>query len=116
VCDSLLSAARLGDIGTFFPPGDSKWKNADSSHLLSVCVKMVHSSGWNIMRIDVTVIGESPVIAPVREMLISRLAEIAAVPPERIWIKGTTTNTIGELAQGKGVACSVLSELERVSE
>jgi 2-C-methyl-D-erythritol 4-phosphate cytidylyltransferase/2-C-methyl-D-erythritol 2,4-cyclodiphosphate synthase len=116
VCDSLLSAARLGDIGTFFPPGDSKWKNADSSHLLSVCVKMVRSSGWNIMRIDVTVIGESPVIAPVREMLISRLAEIAAVPPERIWIKGTTTNTIGELAQGKGVACSVLSELERVSE
>jgi len=116
VADSILSACRLGDIGTLFPPGLAEWKDADSSHLLSVCTGMVRNAGWEIVRLDVTVIGEKPRIAPIRERLMCRLSEIAAVPLECIWIKGTTTNSLGELAEGKGVGCSVLAELERLSE
>ena len=113
VADAILSASRLGDIGTLFPPTGSQWKDADSSHLLAICVEKVKTAGWEIERLDVTVIGERPKIAPVREMLINRLSEIAGIAVERIWIKGTTTNTIGELAQGKGVGCSVLAQLAR---
>jgi len=113
VADAILAASRLGDIGSFFPPSDPKWKGADSSKLLLFCVKKVREAGWNISRLDVTVIGEKPKITPIRSKLISRLAEITDISEEKIWIKGTTTNTIGELAQGKGVACSVLAELIR---
>lgn len=116
VADAILSASRLGDIGTLFPPGESEWKDADSSHLLAICMEMVRKAGWEIERLDVTVIGERPKIAPTREVFILRLSEIAGIPEEKIWIKGTTTNTIGELAQGKGAACSVLAELVRRTE
>ncbi|MCD4708346.1 MAG: 2-C-methyl-D-erythritol 4-phosphate cytidylyltransferase [Candidatus Sabulitectum sp.] len=113
VADAILSASRLGDIGTLFPPAESEWKDADSSHLLAICVEMVRKAGWEIERLDVTVIGERPRIAPVRDTLIKKLSDIAGILEENIWIKGTTTNTIGELAQGKGVGCSVLAVLVR---
>jgi len=113
VSDAILSASRLGDIGTLFPPEGTRWKDADSSHLLAICVEMVQKAGWEIERLDVTVIGERPKIAPIRDLLMKRLSDIARIPVDRIWIKGTTTNTIGELAQGKGVGCSVLSQLVR---
>jgi 2-C-methyl-D-erythritol 4-phosphate cytidylyltransferase/2-C-methyl-D-erythritol 2,4-cyclodiphosphate synthase len=113
VADAILSASRLGDIGTMFPPSENRWKDADSSLLLRKCIKMIEEAGWEIQRLDVTVIGEKPKIAPVRKQLISRLAEIAGIPVERVWIKGTTTNTIGDLARGTGVGCSVLAELLR---
>jgi len=113
VADAILSASRLGDIGALFPPSESRWKNADSSVLLGTCVEMVKQSGWDIQHLDVTVIGERPKVSPVREMLIRRLAEITGISMENIWIKGTTTNTIGDLARGKGVGCSVLTELVR---
>ncbi len=113
VADAILSASRLGDIGTLFPPGELRWKDADSSHLLAICVEMIREAGWEIERLDVTVIGERPKISPVRDMLMERLSDIVGIAVERIWIKGTTTNTIGELAQGKGVGCSVLAELRR---
>ncbi|MCD6587210.1 MAG: 2-C-methyl-D-erythritol 4-phosphate cytidylyltransferase [Candidatus Fermentibacteraceae bacterium] len=115
VADAILSASRMGDIGTLFPASDSRWKNADSSLLLGSCVAMVKRAGWEIQRLDVTVIGERPKISPVRELLIHRLAEITDISPEKIWIKGTTTNTIGDLARGTGVGCSVLTELVRRS-
>ncbi len=113
VADAILSASRLGDIGTLFPPSESRWKNADSSVLLGTCVKTVKQAGWSIQRLDVTVIGERPKVSPVRDMLIRRLAELTGISMENIWIKGTTTNTIGDLASGKGVGCSVLTELTR---
>ncbi|MCK5133825.1 MAG: 2-C-methyl-D-erythritol 4-phosphate cytidylyltransferase [Candidatus Sabulitectum sp.] len=113
VADAVLSASRLGDIGTLFPPAGSRWKDADSSHLLAICVEMVRKAGWEIERLDVTVIGERPKISPVRDMLMKRLSDIVGISVEKVWIKGTTTNTIGELAQGKGAGCSVLTELVR---
>ncbi len=115
VADAILSAARLGDIGTLFPPSETRWKDADSSFLLKTCVEMVVKAGWEIQRLDVTVIGERPQISPLRMKLINRLAEITGISGEAIWIKGTTTNTIGDLAQGKGVGCSVFAELVRRS-
>lgn len=113
--DALLSAARLGDIGTLFPPGDMKWKDADSAVLLATCMKMVTDAGWQLVSMDVTVIGERPRVSPDRKMFRERLAGILQVPVESVWIKGTTTNTIGDLARGEGLGCVVLAELAGLS-
>lgn len=113
VADAILAASRTGDIGTLFPPDDDKWKNADSSVLLAECMEMVRRSGWEVKLLDVTVIGERPKVAGIRDVLIERLSKILKTPGERLWIKGTTTNTLGELAKGKGVGCHVLAELVR---
>lgn len=116
VADALLSAARLGDIGTLFPPGNPQWKNADSSLLLDHCNLEIKEIGWAIKRLDVTVIGERPKISPNREMFIERLAGILEIPPERIWIKGTTTNSLGDLGRGAGLGCLVHAELVETIE
>lgn len=113
VADAILAAARIGDIGTLFSPDDQRWKDSDSSLLLAECVALVRAEGWNISSLDVTVIGERPRVSPRRDMFTARLAEILQVPAEKLWIKGTTTNTIGELARGKGVGCLALAELSR---
>lgn len=116
VADSILSGARAGDIGVLFPPDDPRWKGADSSLLLTMSSEKIRGEGWRIRRLDITVIGERPRISPLRDMFIRRLAGILSLGEECIWIKGTTTNTIGELANGKGLGCFVLCELVRMSE
>lgn len=114
VADAILAASRAGDIGSLFPPEDMKWKNADSSVLLSKCAAKVREMGWAVKSLDVTVIGERPKVSPFRDMFIKRIAEILNIDPGCVWIKGTTTNTIGELARGTGVGCHVLAGLVRL--
>ncbi len=116
VADAILAGARAGDIGTLFPPEDNQWKGADSSILLAECIDLVRRQGWQVSSLDVTVIGERPRISPQRDMFIERLADILGIPGESIWIKGTTTNTIGELACGKGLGCHALAELVRIDD
>jgi len=113
VADALLSAARLGDIGSFFPPEDKRWKDADSAILLDKVCSLIHNEGWEIGQIDVTVISNFPKIAPVREVMIERIAGITGTEPERIWVKGTTTNTLGDIGRGKGLACMVMARITR---
>lgn len=114
VADAILAGARAGDIGTLFPPDENRWKNADSSILLADCVDLARKRGWKVLSLDVTVIGERPRISGHRDMFIERLADLLGTPRGSIWIKGTTTNTIGELASGKGVGCHALAELVRI--
>ncbi len=114
VADAILAGSRSGDIGTLFPPEDMKWKNADSALLLRECGERALRKGWAVKSLDVTVIGERPRIAPLREMFITRLSEILSISRGSIWIKGTTTNSIGELARGKGLGCHALVVLAGV--
>ncbi len=111
VSDAVLAASRLGDVGTLFPPGDPLWKDADSGMLLSMCMEKIRDQGWELLSLDVTVIGEKPRISPIRDRLRGRLAEILCVDVSAVWIKGTTTNSIGELGRGKGVGCHAIAEL-----
>lgn len=111
VSDAVLAASRLGDVGTLFPPGDPLWKDADSGMLLSMCMEKARDQGWELLSLDVTVIGEKPRISPIRDRLRGRLAEILCVDVSAVWIKGTTTNSIGELGRGKGVGCHAIAEL-----
>ncbi|MCD4846889.1 MAG: 2-C-methyl-D-erythritol 2,4-cyclodiphosphate synthase [Candidatus Aegiribacteria sp.] len=73
----------------------------------------ISRDGWIIRQIDVTVISDLPRIAPVRDKIISRIAGILNVSPETIWVKGTTTNTLGDIGKGKGLGCMVMAIVTR---
>ncbi len=113
VIDALLSASRLGDVGVHFPPGGIRWKDADSSVLLEHVADMVGNDGWWVRQLDVTVVADEPRISPMRNEVIRRMAEILRIPPDRIWVKGTTTNSLGDIGRGKGLGCIAYVELRR---
>ncbi len=110
--DALLAAASLGDIGVFYPPSDPAWKNADSAMILEQCMARVRDAGWELNRLDLTLVGEAPRVSPNRDMMLDRLSSILGAPRSRIWIKGTTTNGLGELGRGGGFGCLALAVLE----
>lgn len=110
--DALLAAASLGDIGTFYPPSDPMWKDADSSLILGGSMERVRAAGWELSRLDLTLVGNMPKVAPNRDMMLDRLSGILSAPRGRIWIKGTTTNTLGDLGRGRGYGCLALAVLE----
>jgi 2-C-methyl-D-erythritol 4-phosphate cytidylyltransferase / 2-C-methyl-D-erythritol 2,4-cyclodiphosphate synthase len=112
VTDAILAAARMGDIGVHFPPSDPSLAGADSAGLLREAVRMVRGGGWAIRQVDATVLALRPSIAPIRMELIESIASILSVDPGMVWIKGTTTNTLGDIGSGKGLGCMVLAVIE----
>ncbi len=113
VADALLSASRSGDIGALFPPGDPRFDGADSALLLGEVAGRVAREGWSLAQLDVTLIGERPRVGAIREELVGSLAELLGVPDERVWVKGTTTNSLGALGRGEGLGCLAMAVLER---
>lgn len=110
--DALLAAASLGDTGVFHPPSDPKWLDADSSLILAGSMDRVREAGWRLYRLDLTLIGDRPRVAPHRSMMIGRISSILGVSKDRVWIKGTSTNTLGDLGRGAGFGCLALAVLE----
>ena len=84
VCDALLGAAGLKDIGTYFPDTDSAWKNADSTMLLTKVVDLISDKGWKVNNLDCTLVLEKPKMKPHVDQIIIRLAELLRVEPDRI--------------------------------
>ena len=102
--DAILGAAALPDIGQHFPDSDSSTKNMDSAQILQHAMKLVTEKGYRIGNADITVITTTPAIAPYREQIRTRLAEMTATDPEAINIKATTEEGLGATAQGKALA------------
>ena len=112
VCDALLGAAALGDIGKHFPDNDSKYKDIDSRVLLrSVCDK-IFGLGYKLSNIDVTVIAQSPKLAPFIEEMRKNVADDVNVPINRINIKATTEEGLGFTGQKLGIAAHAVCILE----
>ncbi|HNW91314.1 MAG TPA: 2-C-methyl-D-erythritol 2,4-cyclodiphosphate synthase [bacterium] len=114
ISDAILGAAGLGDIGQHFPDTDQKWKDADSGLLLKVVVAKAHAAGWQVGNIDATVICEEPKIAPLREAVCARVAELAGIVPAAVNIKGKTTEHLGFLGRCEGIAAQAVVLLERL--
>lgn len=112
ICDALLGAAAMGDIGLHFPDTDPKFKGVSSLDLLSAAVDMIRSSGFEIVNIDATVFAEAPKIGPYRDDIGQNLARTLGIDPNRINIKATTTEGLGYVGRGDGMAamCVVLLE------
>lgn len=90
ITDALLGAVSAGDIGSFFPPGDARWKNADSSIFLNVALEEVHNAGYRIVNIDTTLVLSAPKIGPLASDLRERVAELLHLKPSDVGIKAKT--------------------------
>ena len=106
VADALLGAAAMGDIGDHFPPGDPKWKDADSLELLAKVGWMVAAGGYEIVNVDATLILEKPKIAPYKREMRENIARALKTSIENISVKATTTEGLGFTGRGEGVAAS----------
>lgn len=104
ICDALLGAAALSDIGHYFPNTDPKYKNINSQELLKEVAKAIRSEGYEIGNIDATLIAEKPKIAPKIDEMKVALAQSAGIAPDQIGIKATTNEGLGSLGRGEGAA------------
>lgn len=105
VTDAVLGAAGEGDIGEHFPPSDPRWARADSRVFLAHALALAGRYGLGLVNCDVTVIGERPKVAPHRASIRSSLASCLGLPIMRVNIKATTTEGLGWLGRGEGLAC-----------
>ncbi|OGU55930.1 MAG: 2-C-methyl-D-erythritol 2,4-cyclodiphosphate synthase [Ignavibacteria bacterium RBG_13_36_8] len=104
VCDALLGALALGDIGKHFPDTNPKWKDADSKIFLKEINKLVHENGYVINNIDSTIVLQRPKIAPFIEKMRTNFSNILGLGIDQISIKATTSEGIGFVGRGEGAA------------
>lgn len=113
LCDALLGALALGDIGQHFPPSDARWKDADSRTFLRHVISLITDRGWQLGNADITVMAELPKVGPHREAIRAALADTIGCSVDRISIKATTTEKLGFLGRGEGLAAEAVVLVER---
>lgn len=113
ITDAILGAAGMGDIGRLFPDTDAAYKGADSSVLLATAVKKVSAAGWRVSQIDATVIAQAPKIAPYAQAMQEVIGKACMVSAESVNIKGKTTEQLGFIGRGEGIAAQAIALLSR---
>ncbi len=113
--DAILGAAGLGDIGQHFPPTDPKSRGASSDQFLSHAAQLLRRSGGTITHCDVTLICERPKIAPHRDAMRARIAEILGIDVSRISVKATTTDGMGFTGRGEGLAAQAVATIRLIN-
>ncbi|WP_394004591.1 2-C-methyl-D-erythritol 2,4-cyclodiphosphate synthase [Luteimonas sp. WGS1318] len=108
LCDALLGALALGDIGVHFPPTDDRWKGADSRALLRHCNGLLAARGWQVGNADVTVICERPKIGPHAQAMREAIAGDLGIDVERVSVKATTSERLGFTGRGEGIAAQAV--------
>ena len=102
LCDALLGALALGDIGHFFPDTDDRWKGVDSTELLAAVLALPEFSGWSVVNADITIALQAPKLAPHIAAMRARLAEVMGISPDRVSVKATTTEHLGFVGRREG--------------
>ncbi|MCA1668335.1 MAG: 2-C-methyl-D-erythritol 2,4-cyclodiphosphate synthase [Thermomicrobia bacterium] len=113
ITDALLGAAALGDIGTYFPPTDAAWKDADSRDLLRVAVGHLRAAGWATINIDATVVCEAPKLQPHAAAIRASIAETVGIAIAGVSVKGKTSEGLGFTGRGEGIAAHVVALIQR---
>ena len=114
ICDALLGAANLRDIGFHFPDSDQRYKGIDSKRLLRETVNILHEQGWNVGNVDATVCAEAPKLNPFVEQMKAVLAPLMDVEPCDVSIKATTTEKLGFTGRREGISAYAVALIERV--
>lgn len=114
ICDALLGAANLGDIGQHFPPDDNKYKNISSNEILTRTSKFLENSGLFAKNIDAVVIAEAPKIQPYVNAMKKNIATILKISENSISVKGKTNEGMGEIGEGKAIAVWAICEIESI--
>ncbi len=108
LCDALLGAAALGDIGLHFPDTDARFRGIDSRELLSRTVALVRGAGWEVGNVDCTVMLQTPRIRPHIDAMRAALAAALAIDPGAVSVKATTTERLGFVGREEGVAAEAV--------
>ena len=112
VCDALLGAAALGDIGRHFPDTDSRYKGADSRALLREVAKLLSDGGFHVINLDSTIIAQAPRMAPHIPAMVANIAADLGIEPGRINVKAKTTERLGFTGRGEGIAAEAIALVE----
>jgi 2-C-methyl-D-erythritol 2,4-cyclodiphosphate synthase len=104
LCDAMLGAAALGDIGRHFPPSDAEWAGADSRELLRRVDLMLKQAGWSMVNADITLVCEQPKIAPHAEQMRLNIAADLGIDAGDVSVKATTTEGLGFCGRGEGIS------------
>ncbi len=113
LCDALLGAAGLGDIGRHFPDSDPRFKGIDSRLLLRHVMGLLTGAGWRVANVDVTVIAQAPRLAPHIPLMQANLAADLGVEPDRVNVKATTTERLGFTGREEGIAAEAVCLIRR---
>lgn len=113
LCDALLGALSLGDIGHLFPDSDDKWKGADSKILLGKVMERVREAGWKVVNTDITIALQAPKLAPHIAAMRTALAPALGVDESRVSVKATTTERLGFVGRKEGCEVWAVVLLER---
>jgi len=116
ICDALLGALALGDIGKLFPDTDAKYKNISSLKLLKSVFQDVSKLGYEIGNLDTLIIAEEPKISPYREAMREKIAEILSTSIKNISVKATTTEKLGFTGRKEGIAVEAVVLLKKKGE
>ncbi len=112
LCDALLGAAGLGDIGRHFPDGEAEFENIDSRILLRRVVKSLQEAGFRVENVDTTLVAQTPKLSPYIESMRQRLASDLQIDAGRVNIKATTTEGLGFSGRAEGIASYAVALLE----
>lgn len=113
VCDALLGALALGDIGRHFPDTDPRFCGADSRQLLQTVMDMVDSRGWRVVNLDSTIEAQAPKLAPHIDAMRTIIAQDLRVTEEQVNVKATTTESLGFVGRHEGIAAHAVVLLEQ---
>ncbi len=112
ICDACLGAAGAGDIGRHFPDTDERYRNIDSRELLRAVQALLAEEAWAVANVDATVIAQLPKLVPYTEQMISNIASDLKIDEGRVNIKATTTENLGMIGRGEGIAAMAVVLLQ----
>ncbi len=113
LCDALLGALALGDIGRHFPDTDPRYKGIDSRELLRHVVALVHERGWRVGNVDVTIVAQAPKVSPHVDRMCANVAADLGVDVDRVNVKATTSEKLGFTGREEGIAAHAVALVVR---
>lgn len=108
LCDAMLGALALGDIGRHFPPSDARWKDADSRAFVRHCDALLRERGWRVGNCDITVVCEAPKVGPHAQAMRERIAADLGIAVDAVSVKATTSEKLGFTGRGEGIAAQAV--------
>jgi 2-C-methyl-D-erythritol 2,4-cyclodiphosphate synthase len=112
ICDALLGAAALGDIGSHYPDSDPRYSEVDSRELLRATAKKLAAAGYKVVNVDATIIAQAPRMAPHVPRMTGNIAFDLGIAPAAVSIKATTTENLGTIGRGEGIAAQAIALIE----
>lgn len=115
ICDALLGAAGLGDIGMHFPDTDPRWRGADSRAFVRHVRSLLQKRGYRVVNVDATVIAQAPRLGKHRDAMRTNIASDLAIDVARVSVKATTTEGLGFVGRREGLACQAVVLIEQTA-